>query len=402
MSQPTSMSSAEQPPEWDYDHLDRTHTHDEVWQAYADMRERCAVARNTRYGGHLHVLRYDDVRDTAGRAEDFLSGDGGFIPPSGLPRMAPIDYDGHEHKVWRALMQGPLTPAAIREFMPALNAVIEEHIDAFAQVGSVELFSALAEPLPAHVVGRLVGLATAECRMLRTLAIAAFQSIGTPEFNANKAALTGFIHDQVERRRRTPTQDFLTELSTGSVEGRPLDDEDITSVLTTLFIGGHHSTAAAMSALLYHVLSVPGLREVVTNGGSKLTALVEESLRLTTPLHIFARTASRDTAIGDLPVAAGTRLFVNYSSANHDPRRFVEPEEFRLDRTPNPHLAFGYGPHLCLGRHLARAELKAVLSRLFERLPDIALAGEVKYSTLQSGKLLEIEHIPVRFTPENQ
>src|SRR5699024_215017 len=107
-----------------------------------------------------------------------------------------------------------------------------------------------------------------------------------------------------------------------------------------------------------------------------------------------------DTTIGDTPVAEGTRLFVNYASANHDPRRFENPETFELGRKPNPHVAFGFGPHLCLGRHLARAELKEVVSRLLTRLPDIQLSGDIAYSTLQGGKLIEIEHLPVTFTPE--
>lgn len=155
-----------------------------------------------------------------------------------------------------------------------------------------------------------------------------------------------------------------------------------------------------MAALIYHVLPVPGLREVVAAGGPRLTLLVEESLRITTPVHIFARTASRDTRIGDIPVAAGTRLFVNFASANHDPRRFEQSEQFNVDRKPNPHLAFGYGPHLCIGRYLARAELKSTVTRLFSRLPDLELAADIEYSLLHGGKLLQIEHLPVRFTPE--
>ncbi|BDH59497.1 cytochrome P450 [Tsukamurella sp. PLM1] len=154
-----------------------------------------------------------------------------------------------------------------------------------------------------------------------------------------------------------------------------------------------------MGNLIHHVLSVPGLREVVDHGGPRLSALIEESLRVTTPLHIFARTATADTAIAGVEVPESTRLFLNYASANHDPRRFDDPEEFKLDRKPNPHLAFGFGPHLCLGRHLARHELKVMIERLFERLPDLRLAGEVTYSTLQGGKLLEIVDLPVEFTP---
>lgn len=171
-------------------------------------------------------------------------------------------------------------------------------------------------------------------------------------------------------------------------------------MLVTLLIGGHHSTASALSNLLYQVLVDPSLREIVAKGGPQLTALIEEGLRLDTPLHIFARTATTETSVGGTPVPAGTRLFINFASANRDPRQFADPERFRVDRKPNAHLAFGFGPHLCLGRHLARAELKSVLTTLFTRLPDIRISGEVKYSTLQGGKLLEVEHLPVTFTPE--
>ena len=383
-----------------YDHLDRSLTQSQVWSAYAEMRERCPVAHSPRYGGHLHVLRFDEVRDTAGRAQEFSSADGAFIPPSGLPRLAPIDYDGDEHRFWRAAMQAPLTPAAVRDLKPALVEVIDEHIDGFAREGSAELFSALAEPIPAHVVGRVVGLSGPDCATLRTVAIAAFQSIGTADFEDNKAAFDTFIRDQITQRRRQPREDYLSELAAGRIGDREIDDDDIIGVLMTLLLGGHHSTAAAMASLLHHVLTVAGLRDVVAGGGPKLTALVEESLRLTTPLHIFARTATADTTIGETPVAAGTRLFVNYASANRDPRRFADPEAFQLDRRPNPHVAFGFGPHLCLGRHLARAELKEVVSRLLARLPDIRLSGDIAYSTLQGGKLVEIEHLPVTFTPE--
>lgn len=382
-----------------YDHLDQTLTKDQVWDAYTRMRERCPVARSSRYGGHLHVLRYDEVRDTANRAQDFRSSDGAFIPPSGLPRMAPIDYDGAEHEMWRALMQGPLTPAAVRNLEPAVDEVINQHIDAFAADGLAELFSALAEPIPAHVVGRAVGLSPADCGRLRELAIASFHSIGTASFAANQATFDAFIRDQVEQRRRSTRDDFLSTLANGRLSDQALSDDDIVGVLTTLFIGGHHSTAAAMAGLLQHVLSIPGLRAVVADGGPKLSSLIEESLRLVTPLHIFARTAARDTTIGEVPVPEGTRLFINFAAANHDPRRFESPESFQLDRKPNPHVAFGYGPHLCLGRHLARAELKALVTTLFSRLPDMRLAGEVRYSTLQGGKLIEIKNLPVEFTP---
>jgi cytochrome P450 len=390
-----------EPPTADYNHLDRSLSKDQVWTAYTDMRGRCPVAHVPRHGGHLQVLGFDEVRDAARRAADFSSADGAFIPPTGGPRLPPLDFDGDEHATWRALMQQPLTPAAVKALDAELAEVIDTHIDAFARDGQAELFSALAEPVPAHVVGRVVGLSAPDSVVLREVAIATFQAIGAPDFPARKADLDGFIRDQIAQRRRAPRGDYLSELAAGRIEGRPIDDEDVVAVLVTLLIGGHHSTAAAMVSLLHHVLSIPEAREAAEAGGPRLSELIEESLRITTPLHIFARTATADTSIGEFEVAEGTRLFLNFAAANHDPRRFPDPESLRLDRRPNPHMAFGFGPHLCLGRHLARAELRKVVSTLLSRLPDIRLAGEIRYSTLQGGKLLEIEHLPVAFTPES-
>ena len=387
------------PPTADYDHLDRSLTKDRVWAAYTEMRERCPVVHVPHHGGHLQVVGYEEVRDAALRATDFSSADGAFIPPVGAPRLPPLDFDGEEHATWRALMRHPLTPAAVKALHAEITEVIDTHVDAFAKAGEAELFTALAEPVPVHVVGRIVGLSAPECVELRQVAIVMFQAIGTPEFEARKNDLEAFIVDQLARRRTGPQGDYLSMLATGRVEGHEISDADAVAMLMTLLVAGHHSTAAAMAGLLHHVLSIPEAREAALAGGARLTALVEESLRITTPLHLFARTATTDTAIGGFDVPAGTRLFLNLAAANHDPARFPEPESLRLDRKPNPHLAFGFGPHLCLGAPLARAELREVVSILLARLPDVRLAGEIRYSGLQGGKLLEIEHLPVVFTP---
>jgi cytochrome P450 family 142 subfamily A polypeptide 1 len=141
------------------------------------------------------------------------------------------------------------------------------------------------------------------------------------------------------------------------------------------------------------------VRRSLVDDPQLITNIVNESLRLTTPLPLFARTATTDTTIGDCPVAKGSRVFLNFSAANRDPDEFDQPNEFIVDRAHNRHLAFGYGAHICSGQHLARLELRLGLLRLLERLPDLALDGDVAFSGLVGGNLMGIRRMPVRFTP---
>ena len=127
--------------------------------------------------------------------------------------------------------------------------------------------------------------------------------------------------------------------------------------------------------------------------------MVNESLRLTTPLQLFARTAVADTTIGQCPVTSGSRVMLNFAAANRDPGEFDRPNEFVVDREHNRHLAFGYGAHICSGQHLARLELRVGLTRLLERLPDIRLDGEAEFTGMVGGNHMGISAMPVRFTP---
>ena len=303
--------------------------------AYTEMRERCPVVHNSRYGGHLHVLRYDEVRDTANRAQDFSSADGAFIPPSGLPRLAPIDYDGPEHAFWCAAMQTPLTPAAVRELKPEVTDVVDRHIDAIGRRRKrLELFSALAEPIPAHVVGRVAGLSEPECRTLREVAISAFQSIGTASFERNKAEFDAFIRDQIAQRRRLLREDYLSRLATGRIGDREIDDDDIIGVLMTLLLGGHHSTAA-LPGLLHHA---------PTSGCARSWRKEDRSSRRSSrracgspPLHLGPhRDDGHDHRAVPRWPSRGTRLFVNYASANHDPLAVRGPGASPRSSTASP------------------------------------------------------------------
>ncbi|MGV9800799.1 cytochrome P450 [Mycobacterium sp. NPDC003449] len=370
-------------------------------QAYTDMREQCPIAHSERFGGLDYVSRYADVREILSNADTFTSGEGVFIPDTGVPRVPPLEFDPPAHTTLRKMMDGPINPRAVRGFEPTIVEIANGLVDEFAARGTADLADELAEPLPAIVIGRMVGLDKDESVEVRRIAIKLFESIGTPEFEANMQEFAAFNEAQLELRRRQPRNDYLTDIATGELNGVPVDAERVTGIMTAYLLGGHHSTATGIGGLLRYVLTVPGLRDRLVNNDDKalLHRVIEESLRLTTPLQFFARTVHGDSSVGGVQFSENQRVVMNLAAANRDPRQFDDPECFNADRSRNAHVAFGGGLHSCQGQHIARAEMRAVLQVLLTRIPDVHLVGDVDETGVIAG-LMAVTSLPVAFTPE--
>ncbi|WP_326837544.1 cytochrome P450 [Amycolatopsis rhabdoformis] len=382
------------------DHLDASRPADEVRAAHAEMRERCPVVHSPRHGGFDFVGRYADVRGALTEPATFSSADGVFIPPSGLPRVPALEWDEPEHSKWRAMLEAPLTPASVRAFEPTLAEIVNLLIDGFAGRGHADLVAEFAAPLPAIVIGRMVGLDQRAAVEAAHTADALFESIATPAFDERMAEFVAFTETQLTERRREPREDFLTALAQRQVAGVPIDDAGAAGLLVAYLLGGHHSTSSGVAGLLRHVLVEPGLREEIEDNERIVPRVVEESLRLTTPLQLFARTTTCPVDVGGEPVPAGRRVMLNLAAANRDPREFEDPEQFVPQRKRNRHVAFGAGAHVCQGQHLARAEMRIALRELLSRLPDLRVDGEIEQSGLKGGKLMTVSALPVAFTPE--
>jgi len=211
---------------------------------------------------------------------------------------------------------------------------------------------------------------------------------------------TAFMDKQLEKRRTAPTDDYLSALASGEIDGRQVDAEFVTGIMSAFMLGGHHSTATAIAGLLRLVLSNRTVREQSMSDDHLLARAIEESLRLTTPLSLFGRTVRCDTEVRGVSFHEGDRIMLNLAAANCDPRQFVAPEMFDTNRRQNPHVAFGRGLHTCIGQHLARAEMRIAVRALLSRLPDIRICGEVKETGLTGGLMIEVSELPVVFTPQ--
>jgi cytochrome P450 family 142 subfamily A polypeptide 1 len=210
---------------------------------------------------------------------------------------------------------------------------------------------------------------------------------------------TAYAHRVIDDRRREPTDDLMSVLVHAEVEGDRLDDDSIVQESLLILVGGDETTRHVICGGMYQLLIDPDHHERLRRDRERLDSAVEEMLRWVSPIRNMARTATREVELHGQVITEGQKLLLFYPSANRDEDVFDDPFTFDIDRSPNEHVAFGFGTHFCLGNSLARLELKVMFDRLLDRLPDLELVepGEPAYraANFVSG----YEKLPVRFTP---
>ncbi len=373
-----------------------------AYAAYERFRTLYAVAHSESFGGHFILTRHRDVKSAARDWQRFSSAQGVDLPKNAT-RTTVIASDPPLHDELRALDQEVLNPKTIEALRPYVVSQAHRLVDGFAATGSCDLVADFCEQLPPALICRIVGLDEDLAFEMRQVSIALGDSFDDPERHA--AALEefrGFVLPQIEKRRASPRDDFLTRLANEPFRGAPIEDESIVQTMIGFLLAGHESTTAAMSSLFFHLLSRRELASAVVADDRLLSAAIEETLRLDTPFHQFRRTTTCPVEIDENELPAGSDVLVNYAAANRDPAVFERPDEFLLGRRRNPHLAFGFGVHTCVGAPLARMELRVAVPELLRRLPDLELAvdaAEVEWEFL-GGNLAFIRSLPARFTAE--
>jgi cytochrome P450 len=223
-----------------------------------------------------------------------------------------------------------------------------------------------------------------------------YQKGASPMETMQEARLAAFHYFQamVEERVKRPTDDVTSLVANGRVEGAPLPPRELLSYLFLLVIAGNETTRNATSGGMLALIENEGELDKLRRDPSLIDSAVEEIVRFTSPVIQFCRTPTRDVEIAGTKVRAGQSLCLFYPSANRDEAVFDEPDAFRVDRWPNPHVAFGIGEHFCLGANLARLELRLVFRHLVRRLEAAELAGPVE--RLRSSFVGGIKRMPVR------
>jgi cytochrome P450 len=360
------------------------------------------------------ITRHADIVEISKHPDTFLSKHGVNFEPiahgaraeSPVPVRIIIEMDNPDHRKFRAVASPFFTPRRLRAWDAIIDEVATQLVDGLGEQGECDFVKEIASIHPLRIICRILGAAEEdEPFILKTTN----EILGhdDPEFQREDAAdpraaviaaamdFHGFFSKILADRRETPRDDLISVFANARIDGEPMSEVDTMGYLLIMFVAGHETTRGALAGGLKALLDHPDqLARWRADRGLNKSA-VEEILRYVTPVNTMARTAARDIEIGGRQISGGERLVLFYASANRDEAVFEAPNEFRVDRNPNPHLAFGIGEHFCLGAHLARKTTAALFGELLPRLELVEASGvaECVASNLVPG----VKHLPIRY-----
>ncbi|OBF16579.1 cytochrome P450 [Mycobacterium sp. ACS4331] len=374
----------------------------EAREAYKWMRANQPVFRDR--NGLAAAASYQAVLD-AERNPELFSSTGGIRPDQpGMPYM--IDMDDPAHVLRRKLVNAGFTRKRVMDRLPSIEQLCDTLIDGVIEQGECDFVRSIAAPLPMAVIGDMLGVRPEEREMLLTWSdeLVCGLSSHLDESAAQKlmetfAAYTAFTMDVIAKRRAEPTDDLFSVLVHSEVEGSRMSDDEIVMETLLLLIGGDETTRHTLSGGTEQLLRHRDQWDRLVADPSLLPGAIEEMLRWTSPVKNMCRTLTADTEFHGTSLKAGEKIMLMFESANFDESVFGDPDEFRIDRNPNSHLAFGFGTHFCLGNQLARLELRIMLEHVLRRMPDLRLADEDRLPLRPANFVSGLEEMPVVFTP---
>ena len=312
-----------------------------------------------------------------------------------------LGLDGDEHRRYRNLVAYAFRRSTLERWRAELvEPVIATLLDAIAPAGRADLVAQVTSKFPVQVICGIVGVPTTDHEQFNDWAVRInYGPLYPEEGRAASQAMRDYLEPLVEARRTEPTGDLLSELVHAEIDGARLTDEKIYGFLRLLLPAGAETTYRAFGSCLLALLERPEAMARVLADRSLVPAAVEETLRWETSVTMVARIAAADTQIGGCPVPAGSSVSVINGSASRDEARWADPGEWDLDREPQQHMAFGTGPHQCLGMHLARMELEVGINAVLDRLPDLRLDPDAGTPVISGYAFRGPATLPVRFDP---
>ena len=324
---------------------------------------------------------------------------------NGLPMMISMDDPLHTRR--RRLVYSGFTPKRVREKESTVRRICTQILDKVCERGECDFVWDIAAPLPLLLIADMLGFPEdAYDDLLRWSDDMMRSNSGTSDDDAvskSVAASMGFRELQLgviaDRRAKPPQDDLISVLCHAEIDGEKLDDESLVMETLLILIGGDETSRHVISHGMLTLMDHPDQRAILTGADAEtMTTGVEELLRWVTPIKNMSRTVARDVEFGGQQMHEEDQLILLYPSANRDEDVFEDPYTFDVRRTPNPHLAFGFGTHFCLGASLARLELQVMFDELLRRLPDIELATDGPLEFRPSNFIVGPEAMPVRFT----
>ena len=340
----------------------------------------------TRHEDVNHVLRdprYSVDRLRAPLIRDNLERLPAFIQQASQGMRSMLNTDPPDHTRVRKLVNKAFTPRRIEGLRGHIEKIVDELLAPVMDAGAMDVIDALAAPLPAIVIAELLGVPPEDHRQFKTWASEIVASLGQPASGERRVAaipamqkLFGYLSEIIAERRKEPRDDLISAMVLAQEEEDALSDGELLATSNLLLIAGHETTTNLIGNGLLALLREPDELERLRRDLTLLPTAIEELLRFDGPVQATVRVAREDVEIGGHRLEAGSLILVGIGAANHDPDVFEDPERLDIGRDPNPHLAFGFGAHFCLGAPLARLEGEIAFRALLERFPRLALSTE--------------------------
>lgn len=366
---------------WEFDHIDES-LPPHLNEVFASIRERCPVVHSDKHGGFWAVLSYDAVREVAADPARYGSGDGISLPVviGGL-RTPPLESDPPAHGQFRRIMQRHFTRQAVARYEPALRELVGARITELAASPGADLVPGLAKYLPPIAIALILGLPLQDGARFVEWLDQMFATAASGDEAANRRVVvefTGYLQAELLRQQAAGVDSVMTAIAVGEIDNQPLTEQERLGMILITVLAGHETAINGIGTMLYHMATVPGLRERLIADQALIPKMVEECLRVEAPVIGVARTVRADTALAGQPIPAGDRVLLVMNAANRDPKVFDQPESFDCDRDQAAHLAFGHGIHRCVGEHLARLEMRIVAEEILRLAPGYQLADSYR------------------------
>ncbi len=383
----------------------------------AELRRKCPVAWNENYGGFWFLTSYDAVREIARDGDTFAhkyepnaedgidyQGEMGVPRPDGQPALGIGEIDGPYHQALRHALAPFFSPGAVDKLRPFMEEKAHEFLNQHITEGHMDLVLDFASPVPAILTMKLMGLPYDNWHLYANLfhAVMAVPQ-DSPEYATAIAAVPEMMQGVLEYaalRRGDPKEDLTSFLLQFEYENQRLTDEQLLNIIWNLIGGGVDTTTSQTALTLLHLGTHPDLRQQLIDHPELYRTATDEFLRYFSVNQQLSRTVTKDVTLNGQHLKANDKLIISWLAANHDETEFDRPDEIVLDRNPNRHLAFGLGPHRCVGSHLARTMAEVMVKAVLDRIPDYVVEEDGVDVYLGNPAMTGLGRLPITFAPK--
>ena len=370
---------------------------------YREMREGPGIAYDPRFKS-WNLFRYDDAMRILNDHVGFSSQARGSAARAALPSIVGMDVP--RHRQLRSLVNQAFTPRTVEQLAPRITEICQQLIDKVLPQGRMDLMQDFAYPLPIAIIAELLGIPVEEQATFRRWSETLITGPRTDEMRgrsfaaereANLRDLNNYFLAKLEERRQEPRQDLMSRLLAAEVEGERLSETDLLEFCRLLLIAGYETTAYLIGNAMIAFDEHPEVAEELRRDPGLLPGAIEEVLRCYPSVAGTMRTTTADTEIAGQRLEKDQTVIVWIGSANYDEKHFAEAERFEVRRSPNRHLAFGFGIHFCVGAPLARLEAKIALQTLLQRLPRLRGELATPLEPVETPFIFGVRHFQVSF-----